>query len=255
MSIIVKISNNRIRFVNNLSRAAGVLVMAALAACGPAPAPEGISDPNEAQNRDFHRFNQALDTAVLRPAGKAYASVVPQPVAEGVSNFASNLDLPGMVVNDLLQAKPGDAAQNSLRFAVNTVFGLGGLFDPASAGGLPAADTDFGATLNAWGVPEGNYVEMPVLGPTTDRDFLGSIVDYAMNPVRLLVPAPERYVDTLAAVASRIGERGRYSETVDSILYDSADSYAQTRLLYLQNRRYKLGQTSNDQEFEDPYAQ
>jgi phospholipid-binding lipoprotein MlaA len=255
MSIIVKISNNCSRFANSVARCLGGCAVLAVAACGPAPAPEGISDPNEAQNRDFHRFNQALDTAVVRPVAKTYVAVLPPPVVQGVSNFASNLDLPGMVVNDLLQARPGDAAQNTLRFAVNTVFGLGGLFDPASAGGLPAADTDFGATLNAWGLPEGNYIEMPALGPTTDRDLLGSIVDYVMNPVRLLVPAPERYVDTLAALASRIGERGRYSETVDSILYDSADSYAQTRLLYLQSRRYELGQTSNDQNFEDPYAQ
>jgi phospholipid-binding lipoprotein MlaA len=76
-----------------------------------------------------------------------------------------------------------------------------------------------------------------------------------MNPVRLLVPANQAYVGTLAKLAAKIGDRGRYSETVDSILYDSADGYAQARLLYLENRRFQLGQAPAAAEFEDPYAQ
>ena len=230
-----------------------LLATAALAGCGPAPVPTGINDPHEAQNRQFHAFNVDLDRALLRPAGKVYVKAVPSPVEVGISHFASNLDLPGMVLNDLLQLNLNGAAQNSLRFVVNSTVGLGGILDPASAGGLPAAPTDFGATLNAWGMPEGSYIEMPVLGPTTDRDLIGSIVDFVINPVRIFAPKPWPTVDLAAGVATKIGDRGRYSATVDSILYDSADGYAQERLFYLENRRYKLGQKSNT--FEDPYAQ
>ena len=83
---------------------------------------------------------------------------------------------------------------------------------------------------------------------------MGTAVDLVFDPTRLFIPKNKRWVSTLAQVAARIGDRGRYSETVDSILYDSADGYAQARLLYLENRRHNLGQTTADSEFEDPYA-
>lgn len=242
-------------------RAAGVMMLAALAACGPAPIAQGINDPYEARNRAIHDFNRGLDRRLVRPAADAYA-ILPEPVERGVSNFASNLDAPGDVLNNLLQGRVGPAAQNTLRFAVNTVFGIGGVFDTATALGLPAKPTDFGETLHVWGVGEGRYAEVPFMGPKTERDLLGTAVDIATNPVRAILPTPERNYVTAAQVASSLGDRARYSETVDSILYESADSYAQARLLYLQNRRFALGQAtgqSSDEGFvdpyEDPYAQ
>jgi phospholipid-binding lipoprotein MlaA len=121
--------------------------------------------------------------------------------------------------------------------------------------GVAGKKTDFGETLHVWGVGEGYYLELPLLGPSTARDALGEVVDSVINPIGVLLPKPERYVGTLAKVASKIGDRARYSETVDSVLYDSADGYAQARLLYLQNRRYELGQTAGEDDFEDPYAE
>lgn len=234
----------------------------ALSACAREPAPQGINDPNENVNRRVHAFNRALDKALLRPAASAYGSVVPAPIEAGVSNFASNLDGPGDVVNDLLQANPGDALRNSARFVVNTTIGIGGLFDAATELGLNGAPTDFGETLHVWGAKEGRYIEVPVIGPSTGRDFAGTLVDVALNPLRLVLQAPETYWMTGAKVASTLGDRQRYSSTFDSILYESADSYAQARLLYLQNRRFALGQTGSaadgsgdDPNFEDPYAQ
>lgn len=233
----------------------------ALSACAREPAPAGINDPNEAMNRKVHAFNRGVDKALLRPAASAYGKVVPQPVEQGVQNFATNLDAPGDVVNDLLQANPQDAARNTVRFLINTTIGIGGLFDPATAMGLAGAPTDFGETLHVWGAKEGRYVELPFLGPSTTRDFTGTLVDVALNPLRLVLEKPETYWMTGAKVASTLGDRARYSETFDSVLYDSADSYAQARLLYLQNRRFELGQTggasdaSDDANFEDPYAQ
>jgi phospholipid-binding lipoprotein MlaA len=244
---------------SNLRRALPVplalMGFCALVACGPAPLQQGINDPNEAQNREFHDFNVQVDKAVLRPLGRGYVNTVPPDVAIVVANVADNLDLPGEVLNNVLQLRLDRAAQNTLRFALNTTLGFGGMFDPAADLGVIERPTDFGETLHVWGMPEGAYIEMPLVGPTTDRDLLGSIVDVATNPLRLFVPAKVVNLSTLTKLAAKIGDRGRYSETVDSILYDSADGYAQARLLYLDNRRFELGQTNSTDTFEDPYAQ
>jgi phospholipid-binding lipoprotein MlaA len=233
---------------------AAAAVCVALSACGPAPSQDGISDPNEAQNRAVHKFNLALDKNVLRPVATEATSAVPDPVEMAVVNFADNLELPGMVVNNILQLRLGKAVENTLRFAINTTIGIGGLLDPARAAGVNGDKTDFGETLYVWGVTEGNYVELPFLGPSTDRDALGKVVDVVLDPLKLVLPKNNQ-LPLAAKIASRISDRGRYSETVDSVLYDSADSYAQARLLYLQNRRFDLGEVPSDESFEDPYAE
>lgn len=227
-----------------------------LAACGPKPAPSGFNDPLEANNREIHDFNRAIDSTLVRPLSRGFGDGPPGPVMRGVKNFARNLNAPGDVVNNLLQARPQFAVENTLRFVLNTTVGIGGLFDPASSIGLDGKATDFGETLHVWGASEGNYVELPFFGPSTERDTVGGIVDIALNPLRFVVPSPEDNILTAANIASRLGDRARYSETVDSVLYDSADSYAQARLLYLQSRRFELGQTSGDagdEDFVDPY--
>lgn len=235
--------------------AAAVAAVLVLASCA-APTASGTDDPDEAKNREIHAFNRAVDRALFRPASGAYGGAVPEPVRQGLSNVAGNLDLPGDVVNNVLQLRLGKALENTLRFAINSTIGVGGLFDPARAMGVEGDTTDFGETLHVWGVPEGAYQELPVLGPSTDRDTVGRIVDYAMNPVRLAFPEDTALV-TAAGVASTLGDRYRFSQTYDSILYESADSYAQARLLYLQNRRFELGQSAGtdgtDDGFVDPY--
>lgn len=235
------------------------LVAGALLAGCAAPVAQGIDDPYERDNRAMHAFNVGLDRNILKPLAGGGGGAVPAEVWQGVGNFADNLEAPGEVVNSLLQFRLGAAVENTLRFGLNTVIGVGGLFDPATAMGVEGRSTDFGETLHVWGVGEGAYMELPVYGPSTQRDTLGMVVDYAINPVRLLVPKPEGYIDTAAQILSKVGDRSRYSETFDQLLYESADSYAQARLLYLQNRRYQLGQTSGEDSsvdpYEDPYAQ
>ncbi len=233
---------------------AAVLVILGLSACGPAPATQGINDPFEVENRSNHQLNLAVDKNVIRPLATGASKIIPKPVSKGIGNLANNLDLPGEVVNDILQLRLGKAANNTLRFAVNTTIGIGGIFDPATKFGLPEKPTDFGETLLVWGVGEGSYLELPVLGPSTQRDAVGKIVDFLIDPVRLIFPKTTRLQRIGVHLIARIDERGRYSETYDSILYDSADSYAQARLLYLEHRRYNLGQTTDATEFEDPYA-
>ncbi len=235
------------------------MAAALLTACGPAPQATGINDPLEPMNRAVHGVNKGLDTVILRPGSEAYG-VVPGPVRQGVSNVADTLDLPGDMANHLLQGRLDKATTNFLRFGVNVVFGLAGTMDVATAAGMPRDKTDFGETLHVWGVGEGPYVELPGFGPSTARDAVGTVVDFAMNPVSRATSGNEAAAATAAKVLARLNDRKRYSNTVDSILYDSADSYAQARLLYLQNRRFELSRgvapadgAAADDGFIDPY--
>ena len=229
-----------------------LVVLSMLSACSPAPPATGINDPFEEHNRNVHEFNKRVDRAFVRGGSGGYGEAVPEPVRRGVSNFVGNLDMPRMVVNNLLQGKIEDATANTFRFLVNSTFGLGGVLDVAGDGGLTARDTDFGETLHVWGFKEGRYLELPVLGPSTERDAFGKVVDLALNPLKNNLNDDQRLGAAALGLASRLGDRGEYSQTVDSILYDSADSYAQTRLIYLQNRRYQLGGEGTFDYF-DPY--
>lgn len=212
-------------------------------------------------NRAVHGVNKGLDRAIVGPVAKGYGTVVPEPLRQGVSNVADVLDLPGSIANNLLQADVENAVANTLRLGVNLTFGLGGILDVATEMGLPDKGADFGQTLAVWGVGEGPYVELPLQGPSTLRDAVGFGVDLALNPVGNWLDGDDATAATVAQVLAKLNDRYRYSGTLESILYDSADSYAQARLLYLQNRRFELGQQgaaagadgAADDGFIDPY--
>lgn len=195
----------------------------------------------EGVNRGVHAFNKGLDTVALRPVSLAYGSVVPAPMRRGVDNFSDNLGTPGVIVNNVLQGDLESAAVNTGRFLVNSTFGLGGIMDAAEELGTPARETDFGETLHVWGVGEGAYMELPVFGPSTSRDTVGLFVDILIDPLDAVLKEPESTYRLSARVGEIANTRYRFGDTVDGILYDSADSYAQSRLIYLQNRRFELG--------------
>lgn len=228
----------------------------ALSACAPGDktvGADGIYDPYETQNRRIHAFNRGLDRAIVRPAGTGYSTIVPDDIEDSVGHFAENLGQPSSVVNAVLQGDLRGAGLSTVRFLVNSTLGIGGLFDAATDFGIPDHATDFGETLHVWGVGEGAYLELPVAGPSTQRDAVGLVVDLFTNPLRYTLDAPEENYGTIAGVASRVGDRGRFADTVDSILYESADSYAQLRLIYLQNRRFELGDEAATPDI-DPFA-
>lgn len=212
-----------------------------LAACGGPEVANGIYDPFETTNRRTHEVNRTLDRVLLRPSSGAYGKILPEEVRNGVGNFSSNLSMPSMVLNDLLQLQIGDAIHNTARFITNSTLGLGGLIDVATYGGIPARSSDFGETLHVWGFKEGAYIELPLLGPSTTRDTIGGVVNLVLDPVGQVVAPRHRVVATAASAASSLGDRYRFTDTIDSILYESADSYAQARLFYLENRRFQLG--------------
>ena len=226
-----------------MNRLLQVFVLLFLAACSAALSDGGINDPYEGLTRQVHAFNKAVDQAVLRPLGRT-ASGAPDGALQPVVNFSNNAGLPGTVVNNLLQGNIDGAARNTLRFVVNTTVGVLGLANPAGAIGLREVETDFGATLAVWGVPEGAYLELPGFGPSTERDAAGRVVDFVIDPLDRLdgVAEPVQDLSFPAKVAEQVVERGQFGSTFDEILYDSADSYAQARLIYLQNRRYELGE-------------
>lgn len=141
-------------------RNGGILVLVFfLASCASAPVPaDYIYDPFEETNRQIHKFNKAVDTMALAPAAAAYGAIVPEEVRDAVDNSANNLALPGQVVNHVLQGQIPNALQTTARFALNSTLGIAGLFDPASNLGLFEVPTDFGATLEVYGVAEGPYL-------------------------------------------------------------------------------------------------
>ncbi|KAA9007165.1 VacJ family lipoprotein [Histidinibacterium aquaticum] len=228
------------------------LALALTAACTAPQSGAEFNDPYESVNRDWHAFNKGLDRAVLRPASRL-TEAAPDGSYDWVVNFSDNASLPGMVVNNVLQGDGQAAAQNTMRFIINTTIGMGGLVDWAGDMGLPEQSSDFGQTLAVWGVPEGAYLELPLIGPSTERDAVGEVVDLVFNPLDSVGTDAQLRYSTAARAGEIVVERGDFGNTYDEILYDSADSYAQTRLLYLQNRRFELGEEAGETQI-DPYA-
>ncbi|MEP2530226.1 VacJ family lipoprotein [Shimia sp.] len=220
----------------------------------------GIYDPKEDSNRKMHQFNKGVDKYLFSPASNGYGSIFPAPVRQGFSNFADHLSLPNDVINHTLQGDLEEATVTTIRFVVNTIFGFAGLVDTATALEIPRDDTDFGETLHVWGVQEGAYVELPFFGPSTSRDTVGLITDIFLNPFVVVFREPTQYIGAVAYVIDAMGNRYDFDATIDSVLYDSADSYAQARIIYLQNRRHQLGIEGSDayvdpdfDPYEDPY--
>ncbi|WP_246040542.1 MlaA family lipoprotein [Roseovarius arcticus] len=233
------------------------VLFALLAACGHQPDPAVTRgapyDPYEQSNRLNHERNKKIDRAVLRPIAKGYSAFVPDDVETVVSNFSINLSLPGAMVNSAMQGNGVGLTSDFYRFLVNSTLGLGGLIDVATDLNMPpATSADFGQTLYTWGVHEGPYIVLPVIGPNTSRAAAGRVVDLFTNPLTYVIEDPESYYVAGTRVSRGLTARGRYADSIDSVLYDSADSYAATRSLYLQNRRYKVGNRSSET-YLDPY--
>ncbi len=240
---------------------AALLSLALLGACSTPEQPTEIYDPYEKTNRKVHAFNKGLDHAIVRPTSQVYGLTLPKPVRRGISNFANYVDTPRFIVNDLAQGNIDDAGHNFARFVLNTVFGLG-VLDMAGSIGVETRRTGFGETLYTWGAREGAYIELPAIGPSNERDAVGQVVDFISNPISGVIGASDEWIPPTANVMDRVNQRYEFGATIDSLLYESEDSYAQGRSLYLQNRRFELGQEDefafdpyDDPYSEDPYAQ
>jgi phospholipid-binding lipoprotein MlaA len=192
-------------------------------------------DPFEPVNRKIYVFNEKLDRYVLKPVAQGYQKVVPDVVDRGVTNFFGNItDLP-IALNNLLQAKPLDAASDLSRVALNTSFGFFGLVDVASQIGLPKHEEDFGQTFGRWGMQKGPYIVLPVLGPSTMRDTLGLVPDHFTDAVTYAEPRRLRWG---LRVVYAIDKRADLLATTRVLEEAALDPYSFTRDAFLQRRRY-----------------
>ncbi|HEY2622865.1 MlaA family lipoprotein [Dyella sp. Tek66A03] len=227
-------------FRSLLTRSLPLVALVLLAGC--AIAKPRTDDPHEKFNRSMFAFNNSLDKAVIRPVAVGYRKVTNDTIRRSVSDFFTNIHMPITVANDLLQARPKEAAQSSGRFIVNIALGLGGFFDPASQLGIPLEETDFGITLARWGVPEGSFLMLPFIGPTTLRDVWRMPVDgYFFDPLSYFSRnnSYEYGQEYLPQVLYLITLRSSAIDA-ESFLNSAYDPYAFIRDAYRQQRLYQI---------------
>ena len=204
-------------------------------------------DPLQQLNRKVYELNfEILDPALIKPIATLYDRLTPRPVRIGINNFFSNLDEIPNAVNSLLQGKIGQAANDTGRFIVNSVFGLGGVFDVATDAGMqPSQGEDFGQTLAVWGVSEGPYLMLPFLGPSTLRDGPSNVLDSFLDPFAYNdnygMRAGIKAIDIVALRAELLG--------IDDVM--SGDKYIFVRDVYLQNREYVIADGALEDDFDD----
>lgn len=224
---------------------------ALLAGCATVPGTDRLAerDPLQGFNRAMWGFNQGLDKVVLKPVSTVYRTVAPRPARRGISRLFANLSEPWSFINNMLQAKPKRAVRNLGRFLVNTTIGVGGLADPATKMGIRAAPEDFGQTLARWGVNGGPYLVLPILGPSTLRDGIGSGIAQLADPYRVCLRecGPSSTVRWAATGAEIISLRSDLTEAgADGLLRDSLDPYTTAKSAYLQRRRAAILDREDD---------
>jgi phospholipid-binding lipoprotein MlaA len=220
-------------------RASISFVLLLLQACASAPAGAPYdNDPLEPMNRAIFGFNNTLDGLILEPAARMYRFVFPQLARDGIANFLDNLKTPVVLANDLMQGEFQRAEMTLGRFMLNTVLGVGGIIDVGGMVGMPERHSeDFGQTLAVYGVGDGPYLVLPLLGPSNPRDAVGRVVDLAFDPVFFLAPTDVGY-GRFGAEALTFREQN--IESIDELERSSIDLYAATRSLVRQLRANEI---------------
>ena len=225
----------------------GIGLAMMLGAAGCATVPEGdpeamaayqeANDPLEPMNRYFFEVNYALDELLLKPIAGWYYVALPNPVQDSIRNVLRNIATPVVLANDLFQGSFDRAGTTTMRFLINSTAGVAGLFDVASLWGYAYHDSDFGQTLGRYGVAEGPYLMIPVLGPSNPRDAAGMVVDNYIDPLTYIAPAYHvGYLLYVRAALTGIDLRARNLKTLDEVHRNSLDYYATIRSLYRQVR-------------------
>lgn len=240
----------------NQTLLASAALMLALGGCATAPNSDqtGVYDPLEPLNRQVFAFNEAADRAVIGPVAEGYATVTPGFVRTGVRNVLGNLNSPVVFVNDVLQGEPERAGDTAYRFFVNSTFGVLGLFDvAASEAGVEGHSEDFGQTLAVWGVEDGPFLVLPLMGPTNLRDGIGRGVDTAFDPFTWIEFENEDTDTHIAATRTLLGlleTRAQLDQQLET-LRQQPEPYIAMRRAYTSQRRAEI---RNGREEEDPYT-
>jgi phospholipid-binding lipoprotein MlaA len=232
-------------------KAAGLLLVTAtlaLSACATAPTEpaaraefEKTNDPLEPMNREIFDFNLFVDRIALKPIAQGYVFIVPQGGRNSVRHFLDNLGEPIVFANNLLQGEFKRAHDTLARFLMNSTFGIGGIFDLATKGGLEKQSGDFGQTLYSWGVTDGPYLVLPILGPSNPRDAVGLGVDAYADPWGHLASNYHRwYLSLVRGAVDGIDLRSRNIDTFDELQRHAIDFYAEIRSLFRQRRAAEL---------------
>jgi phospholipid-binding lipoprotein MlaA len=231
-----------------------------LSACAGTPTGDGDEapvraeyDPLEPLNRSLYSINDAVDRVTLKPIARGYKAVVPEFARRGVTNFSRNLFTPRSALNNFLQGKPGPGFSEIGRFIINSTLGIGGLIDFATAQGIPQYDEDFGQTFAVWGIPEGPYLFVPILGPKTLLDAISTPLNIIADPLYHYDNSSVR--DKVYGLRT-IDLRMRLL-TAETLLEDSKDPYLTLRESYLQNRRFQVydGNPPSTEEEEDLFEE
>jgi phospholipid-binding lipoprotein MlaA len=197
-----------------------------------------VSDPLEPMNRAIFGFNESVDRFVLDPITRAYRFVVPAPGRRGVERFFRNLHSPVIFANLLFQGRGKDAAVTFGRFATNTTLGVVGVFDYADdVIGWSRTEADFGQTLAVYGIPSGPYLVVPLFGPSSARDAVGSVADQVMNPLTYFVAPLQLQWSLLFGGSQGLAYREANADALDALRDASVDFYAALRSAYSQARQ------------------
>ncbi len=196
------------------------------------------NDPLEPLNRGIYRFNDTVDKAVIKPVAQGYSAVMPAVGKTMVSNFFSNLDDVVVTANDLLQFKLVQGFSDGMRVFVNTTIGVFGLIDVASTGELKKHNEDFGQTLGKWGVGNGPYLVLPILGPSTLRDSAGLYVDGYSSPVYQIKHMRTRNQAYLARGINLRAELLDQEKVLREAMLDPYEFTRDSYLLYRKNLVY-----------------
>ena len=205
-----------------------------------------VKDCFETVNRGMFAFNQALDNVIFEPVAKGYR-YIPSPIRTGTSNALSNLSNLITIPNNLLQGDVGMAGVNTIRFVLNTTLGILGIWDPAQVLGFEKKEKeDYGQTLGSWGIGPGCYLVLPVLGPSTARDAVGTFANFVGGDpwYNVTVANDTNYFKDsdyyTTRITSGVDYRAKNIESFDNLEKNSIDFYASIRSLYLQDRQQKI---------------
>jgi phospholipid-binding lipoprotein MlaA len=201
---------------------------------------QAVPDPLEPVNRFFFQVNDKLYFYLLKPVAQGYKAVLPEPFRNGIGNAFTNIGYPGRFVNNVLQARLGRALQETGIFVVNTLFGFGGLLEPAK--GIEALDPappekDTGLTFGTWGLDHGCYLVLPVFGPSSIRDGVGRVGDYFLDPLNYVEPS---LLSTGLKAGERVNDLSFRIGDYEDIKQGAMDPYTAVKDGYFQYRDAQL---------------
>lgn len=223
--------------INILALSFLVLSTGACSTLGGVNSGDVITDPLEPMNRVVFGFNDIVDRVLIEPAAKAYKAVLPTPVRDSVQSFMRNLKTPLTFANNILQGDMEGASKTTARFVMNTVVGVGGLYDFAATRGIEYQSADFGQTMAKWGVGSGAYLVLPIIGPSTLRDSVGLLADTVADPVRIVAHNTDNdWIYYVRAGLQGVDTRSRLLEVTDDLRANNLDYYTATKSTYIQNR-------------------